>query len=206
MESTSARNNEAGRRQRGVKRACPVVLAGGLSSRMGKDKALLKLSSGDTLLDRAKSLFHGLRPPEGLALMPVLVSGSRPGGIPDRTSAAGPLGGLYSIAEHLHQWQLECDALLVVPVDMPMLTPGLLRQLCVAGQTVEQAVCFGNQYLPCWLPLGDRCRNYLRAAASGDAIASMRALFGYLGCVQLPEPEGDWHLNVNRPEDYLRLS
>ncbi|WP_406828206.1 molybdenum cofactor guanylyltransferase [Microbulbifer sp. ARAS458-1] len=184
---------------------CPVVLAGGLSSRMGQDKALLKLSNGRTLLEQAKSQFAQMREIDGIQWMPTLVSGRRPGGIPDQVDAAGPLGGLQAVYRHLQQSDRPCDALLVAPVDMPLLTPGLLQRLCVAGQSVEQAVCYGNHYLPCWLPLGQRCRNYLDAAAAGNAIASMRALFGFIGCMQLPTPEGDWHLNLNRPEDYQRF-
>ncbi|MBB5212408.1 molybdenum cofactor guanylyltransferase [Microbulbifer hydrolyticus] len=206
MTANTELSSGQGRDAAGLKRVCPVVLAGGQSSRMGKDKALLKLSNGRTLLEQAKSVFDVLSPPEGVELMPTLVSGARPGGVPDRVPSAGPLGGLHAVAGHLDQWELPCDALLVVPVDMPLLSPALLRQLCVAGQTVEQAVCIGDFYLPCWLPLDGRCRKYLDAAATGNAIASMRALFGYLGCLQLPVPDGDWHLNVNRPEDFRRLA
>ncbi|WP_231758221.1 molybdenum cofactor guanylyltransferase [Microbulbifer elongatus] len=206
MESRSSRlpaGEDRGGRQ--VVRVCPVVLAGGLSSRMGHDKALLKLSNGRTMLEQAKGQFAQMRPVSGLEIMPTLVSGRRPGGIPDEIEAAGPLGGLQAIYRHLQQWDLPCDALLVAPVDMPLLTPGLLRRLCVAGQSVEQAVCYGSYYLPCWLPLGQRCRDYLDAAAAGNAVASVRALFGFIGCLSLPEPDGDWHLNVNRPEDYQRF-
>ncbi|WOX04695.1 molybdenum cofactor guanylyltransferase [Microbulbifer pacificus] len=185
---------------------CPVVLAGGLSSRMGRDKALLELPNGRTLLAQAKSLFDALDPPAGVEMLPTLVSGARPGGVPDRVVAAGPLGGLQAIADHLQQSQRGCEALLVVPVDMPLLSPALLRQLCVAGQALEQAVCFGDFYLPCWLPLDQRSGRYLEAAAMGNAVASLRALFGYLGCLQLPVPEGDWHLNVNGPQDFERLN
>lgn len=189
----------------GHRYVCPVVLAGGQSSRMGKDKALLKLSNGRTLLEQAKRVFAALRPPEGVELLPTLVSGARPGGIPDRVPNAGPLGGLHAIARYLQQREPRCDGLLVVPVDMPLLRPALLEQLCAAGQAVEQAVCIGDFYLPCWLPLNDRSRKYLDAAATGNAIASMRALFGFLGCLQLPVADGEWHLNVNRPEDFRRL-
>ncbi|WP_078084335.1 molybdenum cofactor guanylyltransferase [Microbulbifer mangrovi] len=188
------------------KRVCPVVLAGGLSSRMGKDKALLKLSNGHTLLGQAKEVLETFTLPQGVGRLATLVSGARPGGVADRYPQAGPLGGLQAVAAHLREWEIHCDALLVIPVDMPQLSPALLNQLCAAGQAVEQAVCFGDFYLPCWLPLDDRCRQYLDAAAQGNAIASIRALFGYVGCMQLPVPAGDWHLNVNRPEDFQRLA
>ena len=53
-----------------------VVLAGGRSSRMGRDKALLEID-GCTLLDRAVALLHEA----GAAT--VIVSGDRPGAIGD---------------------------------------------------------------------------------------------------------------------------
>lgn len=199
-------SNERGGRRAGLKRVCPVVLAGGLSSRMGKDKALLKLPNGRTLLEQAKGVLEKFDAPHGIERLSTLVSGNRPGGVKDRYPAAGPLGGLQAVVAHLGQWEIHCDALLVVPVDMPLLSPALLQQLCAAGEAVEQAVCFGDFYLPCWLPLNSRSRQYLDAAATGNAIASMRALFGCLGCMQLPVPAGDWHLNVNRPEDFQRLA
>lgn len=196
--------------QMATRNVCPVVLAGGLSSRMGRDKALLKLPDGETLLSRSQTLLERLKPPVGVRFSSVLISGNRTGGIPDRVPRAGPLGGLQAIAQRLREDEQDggspCDAMLVVPVDMPLLSPALLRQLCVAGQAVEQAVCFGDFYLPCWLPLNPRCRDYLDAAATGHAVASMRALFGYLGCMQLTVPEGDWHLNVNRPQDFEHLN
>ena len=190
----------------GSRSVCPVVLAGGLSSRMGRDKALLKLPYGETLLARARNLLTTLPPPAGVEFMPVLVSGARPGGVPDRVPEVGPLGGLQAIARHLQEEGRDCDALLVIPVDMPLLGRGELRTLCAAGQSVEQAVCFGDFYLPAWLPLNARTRRYLDAAVVGDAIASIRALYGFLGCMQLPVPQGDWHLNANQPDDFIRIA
>ncbi|MFD1215615.1 MULTISPECIES: molybdenum cofactor guanylyltransferase [Microbulbifer] len=187
---------------------CPVVLAGGLSSRMGRDKALLELPDGETLLSRAQTLLEGVKPPAGVCFAPVLISGDRANGIPDRVPRAGPLGGLHAIAHRLRELskgEQPCDALLVIPVDMPLLGAGELQTLCATGRGVEQAVCFGDYYLPAWLPLTDRTVRYLDAAAAGEAIGSMRALYGYLGCRQLPVPVGDWHLNANRPEDFARI-
>ncbi|MFV8781478.1 molybdenum cofactor guanylyltransferase [Microbulbifer sp. SA54] len=184
---------------------CPVVLAGGLSSRMGRDKALLKLPNGRTMLEQAKTLLGELAAPAAVELLPTVVSGTRPGGVPDRFEAAGPLGGLYSVALHLQENATDCEALLVVPVDMPLLRAAHLRTLCVAGRCVEQAVFFENYFLPCWLPMNLRCIEYLEAAARGDSIPSMRALFGYLGCMQLPAPSGDWHMNANRPEEFVQI-
>lgn len=173
---------------------------------MGCDKALLELPNGQTMLARARTLLDGFAAPMGVEWLPTVVSGARPGGIPDRFTAAGPLGGLQAVAASLEEQSVACDALLVVPVDMPLLQSGHLRTLCSAGLCVEQAVCFDTYYLPCWLPLNRRCRDYLEAAARGNSIPSLRALFGYLGCVQLPAPAGDWHLNANRPEEFAQIT
>lgn len=197
---------DAGETGVGVMRFCPVILAGGKSTRMGRDKALLELSGGQTMLARAQTLLDGLVAPAGVEKLPTLVSGARPGGIPDRYEAAGPLGGLQAVVAHLHAHARDCVGLLVVPVDMPMLTPGPLQTLCVSGMRAERAVCFDTFYLPCWLPLNARCRGYLNAAVQGRPTPSLRALFDFLGWEQLPVPEGEWHLNVNRPEEFAQIA
>ena len=85
-----------------------VVLAGGMSRRMGVDKALLPFQ-GSTLLQHQVELLRPL-------CSRVLVSGDYAGFdcVPDATERCGPLGGIYSIAQ-LHP----NAALLVIPIDMP---------------------------------------------------------------------------------------
>lgn len=187
-------------------KVCPVVLAGGQSRRMGRDKALLQLPGGQTLLQRAQSLLHNLRAPGNVEFRPPLVSGNRPGGIADSAVARGPLGGLHSVAEHLRREEIACDALLAIPVDMPLLGTEQLEQLCVEGVgSGEGALCFGRCYLPFWLRL-DRCsRSYLRESMEGKKEASVRGLLSYLQGRQLPVPEGNWHINVNCPQEFEAL-
>src|ERR1700712_1952350 len=92
---------------------CPMIigliLAGGLSSRMGEDKALMQIH-GLSMLDHTARVLRDM----GADL--VAVSGSRPGGIPDHWPVAGPVGGMASAARVLPDADL-----LVVPVDMPRL-------------------------------------------------------------------------------------
>ena len=61
-----------------------LVLSGGKSSRMGRDKALLQLD-GQTLLERSKRLG------EALGAQQVLVSRNEPGFIQDLVHDAGPM-------------------------------------------------------------------------------------------------------------------
>ena len=66
-----------------------MVLAGGLSSRMGSDKALSPYH-GQTLLQHQAALL-------AIAGLKVVVSGDYEGFdcIPDRVVRCGPLGGIY---------------------------------------------------------------------------------------------------------------
>ncbi len=106
-----------------------LVLSGGKSSRMGRDKALLQLD-GETLLERSKRLG------EALGAQQVLVSRNEPGFIQDLVHDAGPMAGIAAALPHcLTNW------LLVLPVDMPLLTPAALEPLflssCPAGSFIE---------------------------------------------------------------------
>lgn len=98
-----------------------IVLAGGLSTRMGTNKALLSLQ-GDTMLNRARRVLQSLE------IDSCWISGDYPDlpCIPDRFSALGPIGGIYSCARQL---QGKSDYLLVLPVDMPYITEQELQPL-----------------------------------------------------------------------------
>jgi len=90
------------------------VLAGGRSTRMSRDKALLHWH-GRTLLDHMIGLLS-------LAADRVQVVGRDT--IPDRIPNRGPLGGIATALE-----MTETDANLVVAVDLPLLTPDFLKHL-----------------------------------------------------------------------------
>jgi molybdenum cofactor guanylyltransferase len=112
-----------------------AVLAGGRSSRMGRDKAFLTWR-GETLLARQLRLLRTLAPDE------VLVSGRAgvdygTGGVPvvcDAEPDRGPLGGLAALFA-----ATRTSHLLVVAVDLPELGPDLLQAL-VAGAVPGRGV------------------------------------------------------------------
>ena len=119
------------------------VLAGGRSSRMGVDKAELRLG-GMTLLERAVAAMR-------VVCEDVVIVGERSGipagtrGIADRVAGCGPMGGVVaSLAD--------CEGLasgsgggwaVFLPVDMPLVPGELLREL-VERWTGDAAarVCF----------------------------------------------------------------
>ena len=91
-----------------------LILAGGRSRRMGRDKASL-IWRGHSLLDHARRLA------QAAGADPVLISG-RKDGLADPLPDLGPAGGVLALVRH---WQAAVDCLparwLLLPVDMPAL-------------------------------------------------------------------------------------
>lgn len=151
-----------------------LVLAGGLSSRMGRDKAALTIA-GATLLQRAILALHEA----GAAL--VAVSGDRPGGIPDRWPRSGPVGGIASATEHLPDGEL-----LVVPVDMPHLDSAVLAPL-LASVGTHATSCWQGHPLPMRLRLDTMSRTALAELMTRPGReCSVAALQARLGVTALP--------------------
>jgi molybdenum cofactor guanylyltransferase len=144
-----------------------VVLAGGLSSRMGRDKALLPWH-GRPLIE------HQIAVLQAAGVDAVRVSGGRPDyqGIADPIAQLGPLGGIAGVAATCNDGEL-----LIIPVDMPRLQPALLqRLLAVAAQT--GCAHFAGHVLPMTLRLDTDCRNALTQLLAVDdpRARSLRAL------------------------------
>ncbi|MCG8275083.1 molybdenum cofactor guanylyltransferase [Stenotrophomonas sp. NLF4-10] len=174
-----------------------IVLAGGLSSRMGRDKALLPWH-GRTLLEHMRGLLRQA------GAQQVWISGAYPAfaGIPDRVARCGPLGGLYSVAMAIPDgpaW--------VVAVDMPRLAPALLRRLHAAhhgGCTI-----LAGHPLPMLLDIDPACRALLEAMlADPDGPRSLQALQQRLGARRLPLAPGDEAclFNCNTPGQWQEVA
>ena len=102
-----------------------VLLAGGSSRRMGRDKALLPLKDGRLLWQRQLDVLRRLEPAE------LFVSGPRREGfppeltcLPDEQPGCGPLGGIVSALG-----AMSVTRLVVLAVDLPLMTPEFLRGL-----------------------------------------------------------------------------
>jgi molybdopterin-guanine dinucleotide biosynthesis protein A len=101
------------------------VLAGGESRRMGRDKALLALPTGETLLERALRLARTVS--DTVKLVAPHARYSEMVSVPvveDLYPACGPLAGIHA-ALSVSATELN----LVLGVDCPLVTPELLRFL-----------------------------------------------------------------------------
>lgn len=111
------------------------ILAGGASSRMGADKAHLRLG-GLTLVERAA------RALASVATEVAVVSSKRDAGawglpvVADVYEAAGALGGLHSALSHART-----ELIAVAPCDLPFLTGALYgRLVSLAGEEFDAVV------------------------------------------------------------------
>ncbi|MDR1076015.1 MAG: molybdenum cofactor guanylyltransferase [Xanthomonadaceae bacterium] len=175
-----------------------VVLAGGKSSRMGRDKASLSWK-GQPLLQH----MHDLLLRAGAAR--VVVSGDHPEykGIPDPVPERGPIGGLAGIVEN------EPDGtLLIVPIDMPKLSPALLRRLIDDTQPAA-SLCIQGHMLPLRLKLDQRLRSVLAdiAGAGPPHMRSLHCLHAALDGIDIDidARHSDQLLDSDTPEQWEAL-
>lgn len=160
-----------------------VVLAGGRSTRMGRDKALLSWR-GRPLIEHQMALLKRA----GVAA--VVVSGARPAydGIQDDWAGLGPVAGLATIARH----RPGHHELIVVPVDMPLLQVATLANL-LRLQPALDCLRPAGVVLPMRLRLNARTRAALSeiVARRPDSGRSLRALQAMLDCGELPFADSD---------------
>lgn len=186
-----------------------IILVGGRSSRMGRDKASLEFH-GRTLLQRTVDALAAVAdeivlvraPGQALpaleAVPSVLIAD-------DPVAGEGPLMGMATGLA-----AATAPVAIVVGVDMPFLQPGLLRLLA-------ERVRAGHRWI---LPIADRRPQPLCSAFAADALPVLRAhleagdrapmaVAADLGMVRLtPEewqvvdPEGLSFIDVDTPEDF----
>lgn len=117
-----------------------VILAGGLSSRMGQDKTRIRLG-GTALIDRAA---RRLRPQVSSVTVnangPMLFErGEELPVFADLDAArAGPLGGVLAALDHARRNHPEASHVATVPTDSPFFPTDLVRRLGDAVDTSER--------------------------------------------------------------------
>ncbi len=179
-----------------------AILAGGASSRMGRDKAVLPFG-GDSFLARIATL----GPTCGLRT--AVIGRSAPADwklrdvafMPDRLPGSGPLAALADALD----WSL--DAVLVVGCDMPALTPAAVRWL-IAERTGDASVVatLDGQAEPLFAIYAPSCRaSVARCLARGQR--SLQALIAdaLIPLRELPGAHRGAVRNVNTPDDLARL-
>lgn len=184
-----------------------VLLAGGQSSRMGRNKILLKIDN-QTLLDRAFNLLQSSGSDR------IFISGEIKAYdcVPDILPHCGPLGGIYSILDLIKKENgLDDSPLLIIPVDMPILNVDALARLVVHSVN-EDCVHYENEIFPCVLKASESLYDHLSDIFSESTELggkrSMKGLIKHLKAraISVNDLPDDVFMNVNRPEDWDKVS
>ena len=180
-----------------------LILAGGKSSRMGEDKASLKIGD-QTLLNRTRDLLSEFTSEIHLSVAhEAQDSASSLKQLPDLEPSPGPLGGLQAAFHHDpdSHW-------LLLAVDLPRITRDDLSQLVTSHDPQKDVTCFLN-------PLDDHpeplCALYSpSASAKLDHVISenrrcARRFLRSLDRTELSPSDPQALLNLNRPEHLAEL-
>ena len=183
-----------------------VILAGGQSRRMGRDKLRLTLE-GETLLARAVRRYGEVFPR-------VLVSVAGPGKFPelgdrrvfDVFPGAGPLAGLHA------GLLASGEAVFLTGADMPFSSPA--KALALTALCREADACVLTDADGRWEPLFGYYRPSVLPKAEELLSSGRRSMGALLASVRLREvapaelgegPDSLLTRNVNVPEDYEKL-
>ena len=181
-----------------------MILAGGESRRMQQDKGLLSLEDFPTLLHRQMAL---LKP---LPLDAVVISRHQKHGtpfdlsshvIPDKNPDFhdGPLAGIAAVAAAYP----DAKALLILPVDLPLMNQSLLEVLLEQGLNKGKTLHYRDEFFPLFLCLGQKERSYLREqleVVTGNR--SVRSLLRFCDAEELEHHQLQAFTNTNTESEW----
>jgi len=181
-----------------------MILAGGKSSRMGTDKALLEID-GTSFIGKIAGELNFFE--EKLFARGNCEAVSVPGwrNIPDIYPECGPIGGLHAALQIC-----QSDALVCVTCDMPLITKELVQALCDQMTEEYDAVILketdGRIHPTCGIYRKSAVNVFEQQILDGN-YRMMRALDRLrVKYVTIDPQTGSWQLkNINTPEDLREL-
>ena len=180
--------------------ASAVILAGGMSKRMGRDKALLEIDG----ISMVKRLYDSLSPFFDHILISVgsennlSLPFSKDKIVKDIDMGQGPLMGIYSA--------LQASPTLinfVIACDIPEINVTLLYELLANAEEYDIAVPSFSEgtYEPLFA-----IYNKSATDAAGKILAvrkrKIALLFSECRTAVIPVPDNSWYINLNTPGDY----
>lgn len=175
-----------------------IILCGGKSKRMGKDKAMLKWGKG-TLLDSCMALG------ERAGFNQVLVSSNKHyvgiKCVPDILPDKGPLSGIYSCLLVSNN-----DDCMVIPVDMPLVNESILEIFYRSRFQTECAMLYsGDRIHRLPIRISKTSAGKLKQLLDNDCL-SIKAI-SEVCSTEFIEYTGDTSLlsNINTPSDYYKI-
>ena len=184
-----------------------MILAGGQSSRMGSNKALLPYQGGRfieaihrQLLELFPQVLLVTNNPEQYEFLPCRK-------VADRYPGMGALAGLHA---GLHQ--AATPHIFAVACDMPYLNSNLIRRLAALRHEADVVIPQGENGLePLHALYGKGCLPFMEQALEADRRRIVSFFpqvvvhhFGHAGVAAL-DPEFNSFRNINTPDDYFHL-
>jgi len=194
-----------------VKNTTGIILAGGKSSRMGQNKALLKIN-GETVIERItkimkkcfKEVIIITNTPEEYGFLGLNM-------FEDIHKSMGPLAGIHSGLTHSNN-----ESNFILSCDVPLINEKIIRFICNywTDKDIRIAKAEGYQQHLCGVyskKLYGIAENILNNSVSQNN--SSRALHSFLDTAGfeiidteiMPFDTESCFLNLNRPEDYNKL-
>jgi molybdenum cofactor guanylyltransferase len=180
-----------------------VLLAGGESTRMGRDKATMPWL-GRPLWEQQLGKLRALRPDKIFLSARTDVSW-RPVDVElivDLAPSRGPLSGLAAVLDHM-----ETNYLLTLAIDMPLMTTGHLRHLCdlAVNETGVVPIIDGKAEPLCAIYPKEARSVFLEALPGKDFSLQpiVRKLIGLnlLRKMPISGAEQKFYQNINQPRD-----
>lgn len=187
-----------------------VVLAGGLSSRMGQDKAQLSRNNA-SMLEFSKQVLSDS------GINHIVVSGDNYD-VPDKVKQNGPVGGILSVLSK----HPRAKSLLILPVDLPFMTATTLNDLRLKGELNQKATYFEGHNIPLYLPNNaylelflsqvfsnietatnsDSCEESRFSSQSGKKGPSIKALLKQVPHQAIRSSDANTLFNTNTPQEW----
>jgi molybdopterin-guanine dinucleotide biosynthesis protein A len=190
-----------------------IILAGGLSRRMGHDKALLQ-RNGMPLLRRTWEVARSLTPnvwimtpyrDRYLACLPQTAQWIAESPPPPGAPPAGPLLAFRNALE-----QIDADWVLLLACDLPKLQGNVLQLWCDHLATLPvTAIAYLPQTPQGWEPLCGFYRSTCLPSLQAYAATGRRSFQGWLnqapGVMAIPSVPPDMLINCNTPADWAAV-
>ncbi|NVK57234.1 MAG: NTP transferase domain-containing protein [Alteromonadaceae bacterium] len=178
-----------------------VILAGGRSSRMGKDKATVQIGQR-TMLDITRSLL------DAVPLNGHIVVGGDFADWTEQYRGNGPGRAICEVIANIAIPASSATAYVVfVPVDMPLLTPERLQQLIQLAKITRRAVYFNEHFLPLVVPVTPVICDSLGKLTQHYASPSVRRLLSIINAFAVTFTGAKQELsNINSPADLALLT
>ncbi len=195
-------------------KAGAIILCGGESTRMGRDKAALPFGRHATLLGQMVSILEQVMPRRQI----LIVAGHEqsrlitPAGVTVIHETKVGRGPLAALVFGLQQLPYGVDAVFVCGCDTPLLKPAFVERIFELGQPTDEAVvpADANRLYPLAAVYRPRCLPRLRSALAEGERSLHRALRrGHLAMREVRveqlrdvDPGLDSLINCNTPEEY----